>query len=116
MRDDCRTLASRFPKEGQAAIEAMKAAGCFDEQGDYPSTATMVGNALSAAGRVIAAAVTGEAVQVPTEEFERRYALCRSNECGQYDSAQDRCIKCGCVANLKTRLATEHCPLDPPKW
>jgi hypothetical protein len=79
----------------------------------YPSLAVQAGNAARALGRVISAAVQGEPVFVPDEERDRRLAICRG--CAFYDLVQARCTKCGC-GGMKPGLATEHCPLDPPKW
>lgn len=79
---------------------------------NHPSLLGLVGNALAAAGRIVAAAFRGEPVVVSEEEQGRRLAICRGCEF----FANDRCLKCGCFANLKARLETEHCPLTPPKW
>lgn len=80
----------------------------------YPPTLDQVGNALAAAGRVLKAAVCGAPIRVDAEEQARRLAICEA--CPEYDPEQKRCRKCGCVSALKRRLATEHCPLDPPRW
>lgn len=80
----------------------------------YPGTATMVGNVLAAAGRVVAAAAAGRPVRVSNAEQARRLAICEG--CDQFVAADRRCLLCGCVARLKSRLATEHCPLPEPKW
>jgi hypothetical protein len=77
---------------------------------DYPSLVTQVGNALGALGRVVGAVVHGEKVTVSEEEQARRMEICRS--CEHFDKG--RCKLCGCFKNLKTRLATEHCPIE--KW
>ena len=77
-----------------------------------PGILAQAGNALAAAGRVVAAVATGQAVAVDQAEQERRLAICRS--CQWHDNG--RCELCGCVASLKARLSTEHCPLPAPKW
>ncbi len=71
---------------------------------------TISGNALGAAARVATAAVTGQRVTVSDEERDRRLAICYG--CDLY--VNKRCVKCGCVARWKARLATEHCPIS--KW
>jgi hypothetical protein len=81
---------------------------------DYPPLATQAGNALSALGRVVANAVIGQPVVVSAEEQARRLAICAS--CPEYDAEQARCQICGCYARFKARLASEHCPLESPKW
>jgi hypothetical protein len=51
---------------------------------------------------------------VSDTEQTRRLAICRA--CPEFDAEPGRCRQCGCIGRWKTRLATEHCPLDPPKW
>ena len=82
----------------------------------YPSLARMAGNALAAAGRVAVAFAGGEAVRVPESVYEARMAVC--GPCEHFDPGPRRCRQagCGCFLDLKARLATEACPLDPPKW
>lgn len=81
---------------------------------EYPSLLTQAGNALGALARVVGAVVTGQAVAVDAAEQARRLEICRA--CDQFDAVQQRCRICGCVNGWKARLATEHCPLVPPKW
>ena len=78
----------------------------------YPPLLEQLGNAAAAAGRLIGAAVTGQAVAVSQEEQDRRLAICGG--CEQFDPQQGRCRKCGCVGRWKSQLATEQCPLG--KW
>ncbi len=73
---------------------------------------TIIRNALGAAARVAKAAATGQRVTVPDQERDRRLGICRG--CEFY--VNKRCVKCGCVARWKARLATEHCPLPVPLW
>ena len=80
----------------------------------YPSLFQQAVNASKAVGSVVASAIRGESVTVPQEEQDRRLAICLS--CDKYDPQQHRCRLCGCFANLKVRLAGQHCPDDPPKW
>ncbi len=80
----------------------------------YPSLFQQATNLAHAVGSVVASAVRGEPVSVPQEEQDRRLAICHG--CDKYDPQQHRCRICGCFANLKARLASQHCPDDPPKW
>jgi hypothetical protein len=82
----------------------------------YPPITRQIQNALGALGRAGEALATGQPVLATEEEQARRLAICESNVCGKYDSSQRKCSACGCFANLKKRLSTEHCPLDPPLW
>ncbi len=81
-----------------------------------PGLAAAAKNAAAAAGRVITAAATGQPVQVPETEFQRRMALCAA--CDQYIKETQRCAKCSCYLASqvigKARLATEKCPAN--KW
>jgi hypothetical protein len=81
---------------------------------EYPSLFQQAANAAHAVGSVVAAAVRGEPVTVPQEEQDRRLAICHT--CEFWDAAQQRCSKCGCFGAWKTWLASQHCPLEPPKW
>lgn len=81
---------------------------------EYPSLFQQATNLAHAVGSVVASAVRGEPVTVPQEEQDRRLAICHT--CDKFDSKQGRCTLCGCFANLKARLASQHCPDDPPKW
>ncbi len=83
----------------------------------YPSWTAMAGNLARAVGGVVSAAVHGEPIVATEKEQARRLAICHA--CAEwYDPEQERCRHggCGCFLSLKTRIATQHCPLDPPKW
>jgi hypothetical protein len=82
-------------------------------QEEYPSMATIAGNALKAVGRVAMAAAKGEPIRVSAEVLEQRRGICRA--CPYHDAARDRCRKCGC-SGIKLTLATESCPDVPPRW
>ncbi len=82
------------------------------ETTDFPSIATQARNLGGAIGRVVAAAVTGHPVKVSPEERDRRWALCMTCE----NLVNDRCKLCGCFFRAKIELATESCPLNPPRW
>jgi hypothetical protein len=78
------------------------------QEDGYPSVATMVGNALAAAGRFVASGMQ----TVAPEEFERRHAICEA--CDQFVAAEDRCRACGCWLAIKPWGARESCPIG--KW
>lgn len=79
---------------------------------DLPPLVEQAKSAAEAVGRVVAAAVRGEPIRASDEEHARRLAICKA--CEYYRDG--RCLKCGCVMAWKSRLATERCPLEPPKW
>ncbi len=80
----------------------------------YPSWAAMAGNLAHAVGGVVSAAVHGEPIVASEEEQARRLAICHA--CDSYEPVGDRCRDCGCYLAWKTRIASQHCPLTPPKW
>jgi hypothetical protein len=82
--------------------------GRWRPETSYPSVATMVGNALGAAGRFVASGLQ----TVAPEEFERRHAICEA--CDQFVAAEDRCRACGCWLAIKPWGARESCPIG--KW
>lgn len=81
---------------------------------EYPSLFQQATNVAKAIGSVVASAVHGEPITVSQEEQDRRLVICHA--CEFWDSAQARCAKCGCFGAWKTWLASQKCPLDPPKW
>lgn len=76
----------------------------------------VVHNAIQAGGRIASALVTGKQIAASPEEIERRLDICKS--CGYFTHFNNfrfiKCAKCGCALRLKTRLKTEHCPIN--KW
>jgi hypothetical protein len=77
-----------------------------------PSIAVQAGNAIGALGRAAHAAVSGQPVLVPPEVRDKRWAQCMT--C--VNLVNDRCRLCGCFFAKKIQLATESCPMSPPKW
>lgn len=82
---------------------------------EMPSLLTMAGNAAKAAGRVLAAAAKGEPIKVPASVYHERLEICRPCEFNRDRPSGVKCSRCGC-GGLKLELATEECPLDPPRW
>jgi hypothetical protein len=79
-----------------------------------PSALGGLGNAAAAAGRAVRAAVTGQPVFVAESAKAARLALCAA--CPEFKPDAGRCAVCGCRMAYKASLATERCPLEPPKW
>jgi hypothetical protein len=75
-----------------------------------PSVAQKMSSASGAATRVVKAKAQGQVVTVSDEERDRRMAICQ--DCEFFTGLT--CLKCGCVARWKTKLATEKCPVG--KW
>lgn len=82
----------------------------------FPDAAQQVSNAAGAVVRAARAVIAGKPVRVPPEVLAMREAICAA--CAE--NIAGRCRKCGCGVRAqwirKTDLATEQCPLDPPKW
>lgn len=100
----------RFCQLAEAGDAAYIALLCDSPPPSFPPLREQAGNLAGAVGRFVA---SGLEVSTP-EEQARRLAICRSNECGRF--LDGRCRECGCRLMAKVKMATEHCPLDPPKW
>lgn len=81
-----------------------------------PSAIALAGNAMAAGNRLLEKIIQNEPIQKQKDEIAKRLAIC--GECDFYVAPSMRCShpKCGCFLRFKTRLTSEHCPLDPPKW
>jgi hypothetical protein len=81
-----------------------------------PSLSTQAANALGAALRATQAVLSGRSALVPREVRAAREAICATCE----ENIAGRCRKCGCGIKRqwirKPQLASEQCPLNPPKW
>lgn len=67
-------------------------------------------NLSGAAKRVAAALASRNQIRINSVEQEHRLAICKA--CEFFTGIT--CLKCGCVARFKTKLATEKCPIG--KW
>jgi hypothetical protein len=87
-----------------------------------PSICTMAGNLAAATGRTIISAITPGQKTFRTEaEQSAILKICNTSgpagaPCPYLRQADQRCLKCGCYTQWKSKLATEHCPDCPPKW
>lgn len=72
----------------------------------------MIAEMFKAAARAVEALSRGESIATPPEIVEERKAHCE----GCIEFSGRRCHRCGCFMDVKWRIATEQCPLDPPKW
>jgi hypothetical protein len=72
---------------------------------------------VQAGGRVVAAAVQGKEVFVTDDVFNERESECLI--CPFVVKTDDgrflKCSICKCK-QMKLRIATEQCPLEPPRW
>jgi hypothetical protein len=86
-----------------------------------PSTMEMAKNLTTATKQEIKARLT-KAPPVSEEEQKRRMEICRGcehftpniPELPEHQRKQERCVKCGCFMNFKTKLRSQHCPVQ--KW
>lgn len=96
--------------------------GCCGNKGSSPAIAKQAVTATKALGRVIKAVVSNEPVTVDAATMEARLAICHECPSVRKHAGSDflLCLECGCGLNgpirRKASLATEHCPLKPPKW
>ena len=93
------SLTGKIPEKithQSATIEAIKNVG------------QMIGSAATAAAKFVA----NGAPVVNGNMQEERMNICRS--CDQFDEQSIRCKDCKCFLEVKSRMATEVCPLN--KW
>jgi len=58
-------------------------------------------------------AKSGFQMRTPAEQAEI-LEICKG--CEHFNAANTSCRECGCYLNLKARLKSARCPLDPPRW
>lgn len=102
--------ASYAPDKEVAQTAPQLVQGCCGSPDDLPPlTWTQV---LTSFARSMAAWVSQGLPLVDSKDHGARYDHCKT--CPQFSGFY--CKHCRCIAYLKTKLATEQCPLDPPKW
>lgn len=72
----------------------------------------MIPGALAAVGRVTKSLFRQERIIVPHEVWRFRMKVCE--KCGEFDESSGQCLECFCIAEAKTAIASEKCPLG--KW
>jgi hypothetical protein len=72
--------------------------------------ARLADRARGLSGAIVAAA--RNPARVPSDEQARRLAIC--DACEFFLRDKNRCAKCGCRLNWKSRLEAWHCPIQ--KW
>lgn len=106
------------PVEGAAYAEDKQAAeespqpvkGCCGEGAEMPPLTW--GQVLLHFTKSVAVWIAQGLPLVDSETHGQRYGKCKT--CDKFNKFY--CKQCKCVAYLKTKLATEVCPLDPPRW
>lgn len=64
--------------------------------------------------RILAEYFDGREVSVVDDaEHERRLAICRSCDQLVYGTT---CLHCGCLVEIRAKLAEQRCPHVPAKW
>lgn len=84
---------------------------CELRDGDGPDLLERVRNLTEATKQETKAFVSG-VPPVPTEEIERRRAICFA-PCEKLNEKEE-CIMCGCKMRAKTAWRSQHCPIG--KW
>ncbi len=77
-----------------------------------PPLTEQIANASHALLRAGKALLTGRPLQRSQAQQEACLAVCAA--CDRWDDQAGRCLECGCYMALKSRLATEQCPLG--RW
>jgi len=104
--DDIKYLRENFTKEENTRL---------------PSMMQMAKNAATSAMQE-AKAVINQEPPVSDEEEANRLSICAGcefytpniPEMSEAEQKQNRCIKCGCFMNFKSKLRSAHCPVG--KW
>lgn len=73
----------------------------------FPPLSEQIKNAGQAVAKIAGKVLKGQNPVVSEAEQKARVAICQT--CPQYKDG--RCLKCGCITALKTKIATEHCPI-----
>jgi hypothetical protein len=89
-------------------VDEMTKAGADASEPSPPTLTERIASLVGAIGTHVAAGMP----RATTEQRAARLAICRG--CENYDVGW--CKACGCYLRIKTSLATERCPLDPPLW
>lgn len=74
-----------------------------------PSSIEMAANLSKSLGEEALAVVKGRPA-ISEEEAQRRFAICQTNQCGQFRASDERCAACGCYLSKKTAWRSQACP------
>jgi hypothetical protein len=93
----------------------------FRKDMEMPSIVQMAKNAVQAGVDEVKARANHEP-PITEEEESRRLSICAGCEfytpniveLSDEQKKQNRCVKCGCYMNFKTKLRSAHCPVG--KW
>ena len=101
------------PKEAYSLDRIPEDEEAKQEKGhSFPSKIQMVKNLSSSILNATKALTKGEKVRSSKGEAAERMKICAG--CEHYVKEENRCHLCGCFLNVKTKVATERCPVD--KW
>jgi hypothetical protein len=78
----------------------------------YPSPSQIIKNATTSIGQNIKEMISGNSIMVEEAVSSSRLEICK--KCDFFDNANNRCKKCGCYMEIKTKLRIEKCPVN--KW
>ncbi len=78
----------------------------------FPSAVQMAKNLGRDVVKTVQSVAAGNPINASDDEVSKRKSIC--NSCEFFNSAQDRCTKCGCYMAVKTYLKASHCPIN--KW
>jgi hypothetical protein len=81
-------------------------------RGVYPSFTQMAKNVGGDIVKTVQNITSGEQIKTDDAEVNRRKSIC--NSCEFFNSAQERCTKCGCYVAIKVYVKASGCPLG--KW
>lgn len=80
----------------------------------FPPVTKLISNLTGTIIRSIKLLINGKQLKVSKEVAQARLSICMN--CEYFSANRFRCVECGCFLLKKTKMSSEECPLDPPKW
>lgn len=108
---DCHPMYCDFLRSGEPTKVAHVRALAARPPPAFPPLTEQAANLAGAVTRFMASGME----MTSAEERSRRLAICA--DCEHFAlGPPGRCQLCGCITNLAARVASKHCPDDPPRW
>lgn len=101
-----------FTEEGRRAEKERATATPAPAAPNRPCCGQKIAHGIIGLGKVAAQAVGIPIDQAPRDVAAKRHRICLT--CDRWESGM--CVECGCLVAAKVRIASEQCPLEPPKW
>jgi uncharacterized paraquat-inducible protein A len=83
-----------------------------NKQPQMPSIGAMASNLARSVANNVQSVAAGNPLRLNDDAATQRLNICKG--CEFFNSAEQRCTKCGCFMAVKTYLKAERCPVG--KW